>query len=472
MSTESRRARGRRRRSRAFLLAFAAVLGVLGVVSALGAVATVAQGPRVTSVSVDPAAAANGSGARVILTTTQSLREVEPSQVSVEPAADVTVDTSGRGVGVRFALPLRDDTAYTVTIADVQGVGGGPAAQLSTTFRTPPLEVFALQRGTGDGDAVVRQGLDGGDPVTVFTHPHIEDFRATASHLVVSVRTDEDEAALIVTDLDGGNERELALPGDGFVTNLQTADRGERIGYTFSDADLGEGGGRESVLFTASLAAGAADTAPAEVAIAGDDSRVAEWRFVPDTDSILVLGFDSRLLLAAADGSDAAPLGTALAIDGIARGSSQAIVERLEGRVVIDLTDGSETPLPDPDPPLGIANDVVPLPGADQGSLRTYSEISAASVLVSTDVVHVGADAATTVLLGIGSADAALQTCVSPSGRYAAVLVAPDAADNAYDRYLLPLPERLETRIVEVDSGDEVSTLTGSTLSWCQVPPG
>lgn len=471
MSTEPRRVRSRRRRSRAFVAAFAAVLGVLAVVAGVGAYATVAQGPRVTSVSVDPTAAANGSGARVILTTTQSLREVEPEQVTIEPAADFTVDTSGRGVGVRFTLPLRDATDYTVTIEGVQGVGGGPAADLETSFRTPALEVFALRRDTGDGDQIVRQGLDGADPVTVFTHPHIEDFRATSSHLVVSVRTEDDEAALLVTDLDGQGLRELPLPGEGFVTNLQTADRGERIGYTFSDARLGAAGGRESVLFTASLAPGAADTAPAEVVIAGDDPRVAEWRFVPDTDSILVLTFDSRLLLAAADGADAAPLGSALAIDGIARGSSLAVVERLEGRAVIDLTDGSEGPLVDADPPRGLASDVVPLPGADAGSLRTYSEFSDTSVLLATDVVRVGADGATEVVLQVGAADAALQTCISPSGRYAAVLVAPDAVSNPYDRYLLPLPERLETRIIEIDSGREVSSLTGSTLSWCQVPP-
>lgn len=463
MSTDSRRVRSRRRRGRTFVVAFAVVLGVLG------AVVSVAQGPRVTAVSVDPAAAVNGSGARVILTTTQSLREVDAAQVSVEPAADFTVDTSGRGVGVRFTLPLRDDTDYTVTIRDVQGVGGGPGAQLETSFRTPPLAVYTLQRGTADGDVIVRQGLDDADPVTVFAHPHIEDFRATASHLVVSVRTDDDEAALLVTDPDGTDARALPLPGDGFVSNLQTADRGERIGFTFSDADLGVQGGLESVLFTASLAAGAADTAPVEVEVPGDDPRVAEWRFVPDTDSILVLTFDSRLLLAAADGSDAAPLDTALSIDGIARGSSQAIVERLDGRVVVDLTDGTEAPLPDPG--LGVANDVMPLPGAGGGSIRTYSEIDAASVLVSTDVVRVGADATTEVLLAIAPADAALQTCVSPSGRYAAVLVAPDAVSNPYDRYLLPLPERLQTRIVEVDTGETVSTLNGSGLSWCQVPP-
>ena len=49
-----------------------------------------------------------------------------PSQVTVTPETPFTVDTSGRSVGVRFGLPLYDDTEYTVAFDDVQGLGGGP----------------------------------------------------------------------------------------------------------------------------------------------------------------------------------------------------------------------------------------------------------------------------------------------------------------------------------------------------------
>lgn len=471
MSTDSRRARTRRRRGRGFALSFAVVLGVLALVAGLGAVVTVAQGPRLTDASVDPAAAVAASGARVILTTTQSLREIDESQVDVSPATPFTVDTSGRSVGVRFTLPLRDDSEYTVRIRDARGLGEGPAATLEHSFQTPALGVYLLQRGTAGGDIIFRTALDGEQLEPVFAHAHIEDFRATASHLVVSVRTEDDQAALVVTDLAGEDPRELPLPGDGFISNLQSADRGERIGYTFSDAALGAGGGRESVLYTTSLADGSADTEPTEVAIAGDESRVAEWRFVPDTDSILVLTFDSRLLLAAADGADPAPLGTALGIDGIARGSSQAVVERFEGRVVIDLTDGSEAALVQPADDLGIAGDVTPIPGEDAGTVRAYADIGEGTTLLSTSIVRVSADGAVAELAEVDAADGVLQTCVSPSGRYAAVLVSPNSVDNPYDGYLLPLPALVETRIVEVDSGDEVTVLPGFDISWCQAPP-
>ncbi|MFE5408319.1 hypothetical protein [Microbacterium sp. NPDC056569] len=472
MSTEagSRRARSRRRRGRAFAGAFAIVVGVLAVVGLAGAAASVAQGPRVTEAYVDPEAAAAASGARLIVTTTQSLAEVDPSQVTITPATPFAVDTSGRSVGVRFTLPLWDDTEYTVTIDDVASLGGGPTATITQTFRTPATEVFLMQRGTNAGDLIYRTDLTGQNAVPVFRHTHIEDFRATAQHLVVSVRTDDDQAGLIVTDLDGENAHELALPGDGFVSNLQTADRGERIGYTFSDAELTADSGRESRLYTASLSEPDADPVPIEVE--GADPRVAEWRFVPDTDSILLLSFDGSLLLTGSESGAGAPtaLGDALTIEGIARGSSEAVIDRLDHAAVVDLTDASEEPLVAPGIDLGGTTSVTPLP--DGSTIRTAAVLEADGVPTGrTSVAHVDADGATRMLTEIPDTDAVIQVCVSPSARYLAVLVAPDAVTNSYDTYQHPLPERPETRILEVADGDPVVALNGASVSWCQVPP-
>ncbi|MCP6559345.1 hypothetical protein NL501_29420, partial [Klebsiella pneumoniae] len=85
------------------------------------------------------------------------------------------------------------------------------------------------------------------------------------------------------------------------------------------DADLGAGGELESALFTASLKDSEADAEPTQVEVTGAEPRVAEWRFVPDTDSILLLTFDSSLLLTDASGDNATSLGAAIAIEGIAR---------------------------------------------------------------------------------------------------------------------------------------------------------
>lgn len=462
MSTDTRRGRSRARRKRAFLLSFLAVVGVLAVVGGGAAALGVVQGPRVTDVQVDPDAAVAASGSRLIVTTSQSLAEVDAAQVTVEPETPFAVDTSGRSVGVRFAQPLHDDTEYTVTIDGVRGLGGGPDAAITETFRTPAIDVHLAQRGGQSDDTIFRTDLTGDSAVPVFTHPRIQDFRATATQLVVSVRTDDDRAALIATDLDGGNERELELPGaDGIVTTLQAADRGDLIGFTYSDAAVDASGGLESALFTIS------GDELTRIEVTGTDARIAEWRFVPDTDSILLLTFDGSLLLTGASGGDAVSLGTAISIDGVS--GTDAVIERLDGKVVVDLTDGTEQPLVAPDIELGLLDTALPLPGgATLRSSVVLDETGTRSL--GTSIAFVDADGAAREIAEVGPTDALLQTCVSPSGRYAAVLVAPDAVDNPYDTYPLPLPERLETRIVQIEDAAEIVPLEGFGVSWCRVP--
>lgn len=464
----SRRQRAARRRLRGFVTGFVGVAAILGLVAALGAAATVLMGPRVTAVQVDPAAAVSASGSRLIVTTSQSLAEVDPANVTVTPATPFDVDTSGRSIGVRFTVPLDADTEYTVTIEDVSGVSGGPSSTIAESFRTPPSEVFLLQRGTADGDTIFRTDLTGEAAVAVFAHPHIEDYRATRQHLVVLIEEDG-ENALVMTDLDGQNPVELPLPGAGYVADLQIADWGERIGYLFTSASVSTGSGDESALYTATLDAPTAE--PVKVVVEGADERIAQWSFVPDTDSVLLVAFDGTLLLTAADGSAPTAFGSALAIDGIAPGTAQAIVERIDGLVVLDLSTGEETPL-DVGTDAAVIGSVLPLPRG--GTLRTTFPIAESGLPTgATSVVVVGDDGVSTEVFAAPSSDAVLQTCVSPSGQYAAVLVAPDLASNPYDTYQLPLPGTVQTHILtlpgDADSqASEVVALSGSSISWCR----
>lgn len=468
MSTDpaTRRTRSRRRRSRAFVAGFAVVIAALAGVALAGAVVSTLQGPRVTKVSVDPDAAVGASGSRMIVTTTRPLAEVDPAQVTVTPQTGFTVDTSGRSVGVRFALPLWDDTEYTVTIEGVTGLGGGASTTIVESFRTPPLQTFVLKRGD-DGDMVFATDLTGEAGVPVFADAQIEDFRATASHLVVSTLDADGQSHLIVTDLDGGDARELPLPGPGTVSNLQSADRGDLIGYTFTDADVGASGARESMLYTASLAAAQAHDAPMAVTRAGGESRVDDWRFVPGTDSILMLTFDGALTLVSPSGGPPVALGNAVMIDGIARGTTTVVVERVDGPVAIDLATAQEQTLAATDPALGQTGGVLPL--ADGTTLRTLAVLDGFTVR-STTVHVVDAQGDARPVFSIAPTDTLLETCVSPNGRYAAFLVAPDAIDNPYDGHLLPLPERVQTHVVSLADGDEVVALTGSSIAWCQTP--
>jgi hypothetical protein len=466
MSTDRTPRRAARLRSarRRFAAAFAAVVAALAVLAGAGAAVSLSQGPRVSDAQVDPAAAIEVAGARAILTANQALAPIDPAQVVVEPEAAHTVEAAGRAVGVRFTAPLDADTEYRVSVEGVRGVGGGPAATLETTFRTPPAEVLILERSEDGDDTIYRAGLDG-ERVAVVSHPEIDDFRATSDAIVVSVR-EGGRARLIVTDRDGGNPRDVALPGDGIIASLQVSERGGTIGYTYTDLDAATG--MQSVLHLSSLRDPGADAVPVEV---GDEApSVDRWRFVPDSSALLMIDFDGELILVEPDGADPAFLGTAVTIDAVTRGTYTAVVERIDaGLVTLDLATGEETPITEADPEPGTLGFIAPLPDGD--SVRRYAVLGDDGLPAAASIAHVTAEGQARELLHVAAPDVVQQVCVSPSGQYVAVLVAPDLIDNPYDMAAQPMPRTLETRIVEVDSGEPVGALRGFDISWCQVGP-
>lgn len=452
-------------RSRRFVLTLVAVLGALVVVGTGLGIASLLQGPRISSVQVDAAQAIESSGSRAILTANQALADIDPAQVTVEPAVPFTVDSSGRGIGVRFTVPLDDSTTYTIRVADVVGAGGGPTTTLTTSFETPASNIFLLQRDAQGEDKIFLTGLDG-EGRAVFAHDRINDFRATSTKLVVSVE-DDDGSRLLVMDRDGKNQRELKLPGDGYVGAIQVSERGGLVGYSYSDRELSDTEGRASVLVTQSLSG---DDDPQIIEVAGAEASVFVWQFVPDSAAVLFIDFDGALSLVDRS-SDAGvqSLGLAAMIQGISRGTYTAIIERLDGTVVeLDLADGTEQPLAASDPDYGTATSITPFPG---GTLRHVVARDDAGLPIGQAVVRVDDEGKATPLVEVSSADSILQACASPSGQYAAVVVAPDMANNPYDGMLLPLPEKVETHLIDMVSGKEIVALTGFDASWCQTAP-
>ncbi|GAA4771295.1 Ig-like domain-containing protein [Microbacterium gilvum] len=464
-SDDARRPRGR------FLAAVLAVVGVLAVLAAGGAALSLAQGPRVSSVQVDPAAAVEVSGSRVVLTANQALAAIDPAQVSVTPETPFTVDASGRMVGVRFTVPLDDATEYTIAIDGAESVGGGPAATLEASFTTPAAEILLLQRGADGEDTIFRSDLSGESAVPVYSAETIDDFRATSDRIVVSVRED-DVSHLLVLDRDGGDAREIPLPGEGDVTGLQVSAQGRLAGFTYTDHGLSETEGRASVLFTVAL--DDADAEPVPLVVADEEPSIASWRFVPDSTALLYVDFAGDLVIYDPQADDPSPtvLGQAMSIDAVTRGTYTAFVERLDaaGGVQLDLTTGDETALVAPADDLGQAGRVLPVPGG--GTVREFVTFGADGVPTSQTVAFVDDEGAATPLFEATGADGLLQTCVSPSGRYIAALVAPDLTTNPYGYDALqPLPATVRTHIVEIATGETVSTLDGFDISWCDVGP-
>ncbi|MBW8761327.1 MAG: hypothetical protein JF592_01925 [Microbacterium sp.] len=452
--------------SRRFLLALTAVLGVLVVVGAALGFVSLTQGPRITNVQVAPAEAIESSGSRVILTANQALSAIDASQVTVEPAVPFTVDAAGRGIGIRFTVPLDDSTKYAITVADVESTGGGPSATLKAHFTTPASSMFILRRDVSGKDTIFLTDLSGENAVPVYSHDKIDDFRATSTKLVVSVE-DDDLSKLYVMDRDGKNPRELKLPGKGYIGSIQVSERGGLVGYTYSDKEISEDEGRASVLVTQSLSGG---DKPKIAEVGGEQTSILVWQFVPDSAAMLFIDFNGALsLIDHSTDAGVQSLGLAANIQGISRGTYTAVVERVDGSVVeLNLADGSEQPLAASNPDYGSAITIVPFPG---GTLRHVVSVDATGYPNGQAIIRVDDAGTATSIVEVGSTDSILQACASPSGQYAAVAIAPDLAKNAYDQMLLPLPENVETHLLDLRTGKELVALTGFDSSWCATAP-
>lgn len=455
--------------TRSFRIALFASMAVLALIVATLGVVSLVQGPRLSGVDVNEAQAIDTSGSRVILTANQSLAAIDADQVTVEPAVPFTVDAAGRNVGIRFTVPLDDATTYTVNVAGVTSTGGGPTADLTTTFRTPASSIFLLQRGTGDeDDKIFSTDLTGESGVPVFTHPRISDFRATPELLIVAVEEpDEEGSRLLVMRRDGSGQRELDLPGEGYISSVQVSDRGGLVGYSYSDRELTDTTGRASVLVTQPLSG---DAEPRVVQVSGEDASVADWQFVPDSSSLLFIDFNGALSVEDPTGdAGVQSMGLAASILGINRGTYTAIVELNDASYVeLDLTNGETTPLEASDPDYGPATTVVPL---TDGTLRHVVQRTEAGMPTGQAVIFVDEEGAATPIAEVSGTDAILQVCASPSGQYAAITVAPDLPNNDYDDLLLPLPTTLHTQLIDLSDNSVMVTLEGFDVSWCRMAP-
>ena len=184
----------------------------------------------------------------------------------------------------------------------------------------------------------------------------------------------------------------------------------------------------------------------------------------------LLVAHDGQLHLVDASNlaADPVPLGIAASIVGVEHGSGQAIIQRNEGPVALDLTTLDEEPLPFPTEleGLGVLGEMATTAGG--GTLRQLTELNAQGVPTSQTIVEVSAAGEVNELISFDDpGDGILQLCASPSGRYAAVILAPDLVNNPYDMYKRPLPENRQTHIIDTTDGSVVTRLQGADISWC-----
>ncbi|RUQ02782.1 hypothetical protein [Curtobacterium sp. HSID17257] len=455
----------RRRPRDRFRRRLVASITVFVLVGAVAAVVGSQQGPRLRDVTYDASGLVSRPAQRVILTANQALQRVPADAVTVRPSAPHTVTSSGNTIAVEFAGPLAYDRTYEIAVRDVRAPGQPATSELRTTITTGSTDVLALVPGvSGSKDRIVRRSLDAGGATTVFEATGITEYARLGRSLVV-VRGADGRSTVEIVPLAGGVQDDrtpverLTLPSaSGRVTALHVADDGASFGFEYADTSTGQS--RNVGLYVVDMTgthlptAIAADGKPTTGA---EPLTVAQWAYVPRTESALVrTGSDDLVLVDMSGRNDPVRLGSATYLHGFVGSGATAVVETGTGIVRLDLTDGQREDLPAPEgstdaPYLGR---IAPL--TDETYVRVVGVVRADGTLAQS-MVRVDASRASRLPVTVPEDASVTAVCPSPNSQFLAVTTRSASGDLV--------------SVVDAASGALEASVQASSVDWCGALP-
>ncbi|MCJ1714016.1 hypothetical protein [Curtobacterium sp. VKM Ac-2922] len=445
---------------------FVAVVLVLVVVAALAAVVGSQQGPRLRAVSYDATGIVSRPAQRVIITANQALQRVPARDVRVSPAAAHTVTSSGNTVAVEFAGPLDYDRDYTVTVSDARAPGQAATADLRATIRTGSTDVLALVPAADGGkDRIVRRSLDAAGATTVYQGDGITGYARLSRALVVLRDTAVGDSRIDIVPLRNGVEdpdapvEHITLPSSrGSATALHAADDGASFGFRYADTSTGQS--RDVGLYVVDMTgthqpqAIAADGKPTTGAV---PMTVAQWAYVPRTESALVRTGTDELFLVDMSGRVAAVrLGSATYLHGFVGTGTTAVVESGTGIQRLDLTNGKRAAITAPVGSTDAAylGRIAQL--TDDTYLRTVGSVRSDGTIASR-IVRVDGTRASRLPVAIPDDATLTAVCPSPNGQFVAVETRSRGASLV--------------SVVDASSGALEASLAGQAVDWCGALP-
>jgi len=449
---------------RAFRRAFTAV--VLVLVLACGGLLAVAgsQGPRLVRTDVDPLAVVQQSRQRLVLAANRPIQPVDASRIRMEPGADFTVDTQADRVIIDFTRPLAYDADYTVSIDGVQGVGGGPASDLRTAFRTGDPGMYVLVRGgEQQPDRILRQSVAGtgeGASDVVFQATKIQEYAVVGQSLIVATLQDDGTNGLVIAALDGSGQADLPLPGRGTLRDLRAEDTGTTIGFRFTSAD---GGPFDDTLMVDDVGAAAAPTPV--LGLDGQPISAQAWGFVPGRPQLVAHGQDGDLYLVTIDGSSPiVPLGRHGTLGPFSADGTRLAVTDPGSTTEIDLRTAQQTRLPTEAGGADLQYDgaISFVPGDDSAVLRVRTALDPTTGTARQRLVVVRDGRASDVYVPADPATRITGLSVTPNGRFAVLETVPDPARGASDDYPRnPRDTTVTTLLVELSTGTVTRSVAG-----------
>jgi len=471
----------RRRFERTFWMLVAGLAALSVVFLMLGSL----QGPKLSSAVVDPARVTQQPGQQLRLFANQPLAEVSADQVTVTPAADVSVSVQKELLIVQFEQRLRYGTEYTVEVRDVPATSRDATGTFTHRFTTAGASLLYLDRGD-TVDEVLSAPLDGtGRGEVVHAATGIQHIAPIEKVIVVARDAPGGTSVLESVSSDGGVQQ-LVLPAgvrvDRFVVRptgtllgmvLTTVTPAGRTGDSSGDSTGDSSGGAEpaTVLEGALAIVDLASEGIVAVVPGLDGAPITTLgaEFLPDGTVMIVHAFDQTVLRVELAGTPLVlPVGQVPEMFGLSTDGTRLTGTDAFGGVVLDLATGVESRL---DPSL--VDGELAFGGA---ALLTRTELRVQKVALA-DVVT----AAVRVLLvaddGSGASRVLFRTTddrgsigvftISPNDQYIAVEVTPSVADAVADgRLVNGRPTSVTTIVIDLDSGAVVRTLEGFSPIW------
>ena len=279
-----------------FRLTAAVTIGAL-VFAAVGlTVANTLQGPRLLDAQINPGAAVEGAGQRLIMRADQTVAEPTTDQVTVTPKVPVEPTSDGAALILRFADSLSYATTYEI-VAKVQSATTGASSTLRYSFRTPDGTFYILQRAASNADTdapdqIVHHLIGSPEQRVVRSQPRIEQY-AVADPAIAVVTSDAAGAATLTVGPLDGSEPNQTLVDNSDISQLKSSGPSGLLGFVLtplSDPYLAPGG--QLHLYdpvTGKL-----------IKVSGFDGKPLEpldWAFVPGTTSIVAQTADNAFYL-------------------------------------------------------------------------------------------------------------------------------------------------------------------------------
>ncbi len=298
-----------------------------------------AQGPRVRFSNIGSLDLAGAPNQRLLLHTSQVLGSITSKAVSISPKTPISAVGNGATVAVLFTKPLDNNTDYTITIRPKHM----RTVQYHFTTALPTLYLVHRPRADQLGDKIIEHQLGTGKERTVFSAKNITDFITLNNTLIVSTRNQDFTNTIYKVDIRSGRSTTLPMPTSGTVARLQSAPN--RLSYGLCFTSKTTNSKYNNTLYIGSLSSAKLTLVEG---LGGQPLQTANWRFGPDSNSIISQLFDNSTLLGSlAAGSTPVPLGQ-LALGGIEASGKQAIFTDSQGLLSLDIATNRQHRLPQP----------------------------------------------------------------------------------------------------------------------------